>query len=92
MLLEPLRFRDLKLFLPNYSKEMRVYAHAIMGGTPAYLRRLSDGKSLERNIIDEILDKNSMLYAEPRFLLMEELREPSLYFLVLEAIHLAEPG
>lgn len=86
MLLEPLRFNDLKLFYPNYSKQERVYAHAVLGGTPAYLRRFSDRQSFERNILNEVLDKNAMLYAEPRFLLMEELREPALYFLILKAI------
>lgn len=84
--LQPLQFRDLKEFYPQYSREERVYSYAILGGTPAYLQRFNNRKSIEKNIKEEILNKNSFLYREPRFLLMEELRAPSLYFSILEAI------
>jgi len=86
MLLQAMSFQDISLFFPNYSMKEKIYIYAILGGTPAYLLRFSDTKSIEQNVKDEILNKNAFLYAEPRFLLMEELREPSLYFAILKAI------
>ncbi|TKJ46336.1 ATPase [Candidatus Aerophobetes bacterium Ae_b3a] len=86
IVLPPLRFGHLKDFFSHYSKKDRVYAYAIVGGTPAYLQRFSDKRTIEQNVKDEILSKNAFLYSEPRFLLMEELREPSIYFSILKAI------
>jgi AAA+ ATPase superfamily predicted ATPase len=86
LLLPPLRFGDLGDFYPNYVKTDLVYAYGILGGTPAYLQRFNDQMTLEQNVKSQILDKNSVLYSEPRFLLMEELREPSVYFSILKAV------
>jgi AAA+ ATPase superfamily predicted ATPase len=86
LLLQPFRFGELESFFPRFSKTDNVYAYAILGGTPAYLQRFRDSRTLEQNVKREILDKNAVLYSEPRFLLMEELREPSLYFSILKAI------
>ena len=86
IVLPPLRFEHLKDFFSHCSKKDRVYTYAIMGGTPAYLQRFNDKRTIEQNVKDEILSKNAFLYSEPRFLLMEELREPSIYFSILKAI------
>lgn len=86
ILLQPLDFQELQAFFPRYAKEDLVYTYAILGGTPAYLQRFSDAKPFAQNIAEQILNKNAALYSEPRFLLMEELREPSLYFSILKAI------
>ena len=84
--LQPLKFKDIKEFFPGYTKENRVYVYSILGGTPAYLEKFNDRRKITDNIKEEILNKNSFLYREPRFLLMEELREPSVYFSIIEAI------
>ncbi len=86
IVLPPLRFEHLKDFFSHYSKKDRVYICAVLGGTPAYLQRFSDKRTIEQNVKDEVLSKNAFLYSEPRFLLMEELREPSIYFSILKAI------
>jgi len=86
IVLPPLRFEHLKDFFSHYSKKDRVYIYAVLGGTPAYLQRFSDKRTIEQNVKDEVLSKNAFLYSEPRFLLMEELREPSIYFSILKAI------
>lgn len=86
LVMEPLNFEEAQEFFPRYSKRDRVCAYAILGGTPAYLQRFSDKKSIKRNVIDEILNRNALLYEEPRFLLMEELKEPPVYFSILNAI------
>jgi AAA+ ATPase superfamily predicted ATPase len=86
IILPPLKFKDISGFFPDYSLKDTVYCYAVLGGTPAYLQRFDSKKTIEQNIKNEILDKNSLLYSEPRFLLMEELREPSVYFSILKAI------
>jgi uncharacterized protein len=85
-LLEPLQFRDARLFFPAYSPEDQVRAYAIYGGTPAYLHTLQARDSLAQNIQDGILRRGSFLYDEVRFVLQQELREPRNYFAILEAI------
>jgi hypothetical protein len=86
LLLKSFDYKDIHGFFPNYNERDLVSAYAILGGTPAYLLQFSDQHSIERNIKDVILNKNTFLHSEPRFLLMEELREPSVYFSILKAI------
>jgi AAA+ ATPase superfamily predicted ATPase len=86
LFLKSLDYKDIHGFFPHYSERDRVSAYAILGGTPAYLLQFSDQQTIERNVKDIILNKNTFLHSEPRFLLMEELREPSIYFSILKAI------
>ena len=85
-LLEPLEFVDAQKFFPSYSAEDRLRAYAVYGGTPAYLQTLQSERSLQENILDDILTRGSVLYDEVRFVLQQELREPRNYFAVLQAI------
>lgn len=85
-LLEPLQFKDARLFFPAYSLEDQVRTYAIYGGTPAYLHTLQPRDSLAQNIQAGILTRGSFLYDEVRFVLQQELREPRNYFAILEAI------
>lgn len=84
--LQPLSFWDARRMLPRFSVDDQVRAHAILGGIPAYLRQFNDAHSLLHNVEHNILALGQFLYDEPRFLLLQELREPSRYFAVLEAI------
>lgn len=84
--LRPFDFDALAEFFPGLPARDRVYAYAVLGGIPAYLERYDTARTLEANVREEILDKHSPLYDEPRFLLMQELNEPSLYFSILKAI------
>lgn len=84
--LQPLSFWDAKEMLSRFSLEDMVRAYAVLGGVPAYLRQFDDKLSLLRNIEQKILTLGEFLYDEPRFLLLQELREPSRYFAVLEAV------
>jgi hypothetical protein len=85
-LLEPLRFKDARLFFPSFSPEDQVRAYAIYGGTPAYLTTILPDMSLNENILNNILTRGSYLYDEVRFILQQELREPRNYFAILQAI------
>lgn len=85
-LLEPMLFRDARLFFTSFSPEDQVRAYAVYGGTPAYLRTIRPDCDLKRNILEGILTRGSFLYDEVRFLLQQELREPRNYFAILQAI------
>lgn len=84
--LQPLTFADTRLFLPGYGVPEQLRAFAVLGGVPAYLRQFTDRRPLLDNIEEAILSQGSFLYDEPRFLLQMELREPRVYFAILEAI------
>jgi len=84
--LEPLQFKDARLFYPSFPLEDQVRAYAVYGGTPAYLHTLQPQQSLKENILDGILSRGSFLYDEVRFVLQQELREPRNYFAILQAI------
>ncbi len=84
--LQPFDFDALADFFPGLPAHDRVCVYAVLGGIPAYLERYDVRLTLEGNIREGILDKHSPLFEEPRFLLMQELNEPSLYFSILKAI------
>lgn len=84
LLVEPLPYPEAREFLPRYNAEDAFRAYAILGGIPLYLNQFKDDRLLLENIKDSILRKDAFLYAEPEFLLREELREPQTYFSLLK--------
>jgi AAA+ ATPase superfamily predicted ATPase len=84
--LEPMRFRQIAEFLPEYSCEELVNAYSAVGGVPFYINRFEDSRNVFGNILEKILEKGEILSEEGEFLLREELREPKTYFSILRAI------
>ena len=84
--LQPLSFWDARKMLTHFSLDDQVRAYALLGGVPAYLRQFDTSQTLLRNIEERVLTLGAFLYDEPRFLLLQELREPSRYFAILEAV------
>jgi AAA+ ATPase superfamily predicted ATPase len=84
--LKPLEFHHIEEFVKGVSKIDRMNIFASFGTIPKYLELYDDGKGFPDNLRDNILDKNSYLYHEVKFLLKEEIREPTTYFNILEAI------
>lgn len=84
--LQPLPFAGLKAFFPNWSAEERVAAYALVGGVPAYWQWLDASRSLTENIRQIVVSPGSMFLAEPTLLLYDEVREPSVYLAILQAI------
>ncbi|MBI3973009.1 MAG: ATP-binding protein [Chloroflexi bacterium] len=84
--LQPLRFPDAIRLLPGLGAVDRVRAYAILGGVPLYLRQFDLRLSLLDNVEQRILTLGSFLYDEPRFLLLQELGDPSRHFSILKAI------
>lgn len=85
-LVEPLKFKDVLLFLPNYSFSQTVEAFSVVGNIPAYIIKFDDSLPLFKNIQEKILKKGTFLYEEVEFLLRGELRDPSRYSSILEAV------
>lgn len=75
-------------FVPNYSAEDKILTYAILGGIPHYLKQFDDNISLEENVKKNILTRGSILYSEVEFLLRQELREISVYNVIIGAIAL----
>lgn len=72
--------------LIDYPFADSVRSFAVTGGMPMYLTLFDYDVPLETNILNQHLSKTSILYNEPEFLLRTELRNPSRYMSILEAI------
>jgi len=62
--------------------------YSILGGIPHYLRQFDPALPLRENIIRNVLAKGCVLYSEVEFLIRQELRKPSLYNTIIEAVAL----
>lgn len=84
--LEPFELADIMEYGWNYSNEDLTVLYAITGGIAEYLSHIDPSLSLKENIINMYLKKNARMFEEPNNLLQQELRDPSSYNTVLEAI------
>jgi AAA+ ATPase superfamily predicted ATPase len=62
-----------------------VERYAVAGGMPLYLRELGRDR-LETRVCRSVLDPRGPLFDEPRAILSQELREPRMYFTILEQL------
>ena len=86
--MQEMSFYEAIQFIPGFSSEEKIMTYAILGGIPHYLRQFDDSLSLEENIKTRILHRGSILYSEVEFLLRQELRETSIYNVIIQAIAL----
>lgn len=84
--LRPFAFREAAEFHPRLSRPDRAALYFLCGGVPAYLRAMSQERSLASNIEQALLSETSPLFVEPDFLLREELREVEVYHAVLTVL------
>ena len=83
---EPLKFKELFKFFPNYSVEDIVKVYATLDSIPGYLIKFNPQLSFWENVKQNNLTKGTFLYDEIDFLLKQELREPKVYKNILKAI------
>lgn len=86
MEVKPFDYLESAEFFPDYSSTEKAMTYGILGGVPRYLEAFSPELSLEENIKNNLLTDGSFLNDEPQTLLRMELREPSVYNSILEAI------
>ena len=82
----PMPYSESAEFVRGWSRYDKIVAHAILGGIPYYLSQFDGRKSLKDNICSNILRRGSILYSEPEFLLRQELREPTTYNTIIQAV------
>jgi hypothetical protein len=83
---EPLRFGEAQPFLDAGTPVERIERFAVAGGMSLYLDELGRDGPLARRIRDRVLDSRGPLFDDPREVLEEELREPGVYFSILEEL------
>jgi AAA+ ATPase superfamily predicted ATPase len=81
----PLRFADAAVFFAHLDNVQAFERYAIAGGMPLYLGRLATG-TVRGAVCREILDRNGPLWNEGRSILEQELKEPRVYFGILEQL------
>jgi AAA+ ATPase superfamily predicted ATPase len=94
LMVKPLPYRMAAEFWGITDPRLAVLVHAIVGGTPAYRTQFVRGDAPEGIddfddwVIRAVLDQESLLFREARYLLAEEadVRDPGLYHSVLAAI------
>lgn len=92
MRLQPVPFLEARLFLPDITDPVEAFERfAITGGMPRYLSALGGPGPVEDVVAPQVLSPNGALFAEGRALL-EELREPKVYFSVLQALADGDKG
>lgn len=79
-------FFDARKFMEGFSEEESAILYGATGGIPEYLKKINNEVSLKQNICDLFLREDAPLYEEPSNLLKQELREPSTYNGIIEAI------
>ncbi len=84
--LMPLPFMQVREFFPKYSIEQVIELYSVLGGIPAYLNLFDPEMDLSSNIRETFFIKEHLFYQEPEIILKEELREPKVYFNLLDAM------
>ena len=84
--LKELKFKHITSFIKNLNPIDQMNVYSSFGTVPKYLELYEGNKSFYNNIKDNMLDKNSYLYHEVKFLLKEEIKDINTYFSILEAI------
>ncbi len=82
----PFDYLDTGKWFPNYSCEEKALVYGITGGMPMYLEQFSPDLSIRENLLENLFDRNGLLFEEPSNLLKQELREPAVYNAVITAI------
>ena len=82
----PFDYLDTGKWFPDYSCEEKALVYGITGGIPMYLEQFSPGLSIRENLLENLFDRNALLFEEPSNLLKQELREPAVYNAVITAI------
>lgn len=81
----PLTFGDAAPFLRSRDPFDAFERFAVSGGMPMYLDKLARG-SLRDAVCRNVLDRDAPLWNEGRAIVEQELREPRVYFAILEQL------
>jgi len=82
----PFTFFESLPFFANYNDIDKAVLYGVTDGIPEYLNKINPQKSVQENIIDLFLTPSGHFFEEPSNLIKQELREPSTYNVIIEAI------
>ena len=82
----PFTFFESLPFFENHDDEDKAVLYGVTGGIPEYLNKIDLKKTVRENIIDLFLTPSGHFFEEPSNLIKQELREPSVYNVIIEAI------
>jgi hypothetical protein len=89
--IEPLRFADAQAFVQETDACARIERYAVAGGMSLYLDEIGRGRGdLRRRVCERVLNHRGPLFNDPREVLEEELRQPGIYFSLLEELAYSE--
>jgi AAA+ ATPase superfamily predicted ATPase len=84
---EPLRFAEAQAFIDETSPRARIERYAVAGGMSLHLDEVGRGRGdLRKRICERVLTHRGPLFNDPREVLEEELRQPGIYFSLLEEL------
>jgi len=84
--LAPLTFAEAAPFIAERTPAAQITRYAIAGGMARYLGDLGRGGSLRGLVCSAVLDRRGSLFNDPREVLEQELRQPAVYFSILEEL------
>ncbi len=84
--LDELEYDDARKFFPKYDEINAITVYSILGGVPHYLLQFDANIGIKANVCNAILNKGRILYNEVDFLLKQEMREPQVYYTIIEKI------
>ncbi|MCL2605439.1 MAG: ATP-binding protein [Defluviitaleaceae bacterium] len=82
----PFTFFNSLPFFDGYNNEDKTILYGVTGGVPEYLNKINSSKTVRENIFDMFLTTSGHFFEEPSNLIKQELREPSTYNVIIEAI------
>ncbi len=83
---EELSLTETRPFFEEYTIEQLIQAYSILGGVPYYYAQFDVEQDIKENIKRYILNKGRVLYNEVDLLIKQELREPQVYYTIIEKI------
>jgi len=84
--LKQMEFQHYSEFFDEMPYRALVERYAVTGGVPRYIELFEGKESIFDEIGKHILDRNSLLYEEPEFLLRHEVDEVGSYFSIIKSI------
>ncbi len=87
LLLSPIKYQYLPEFIPHITNSAAlVEFYSICGGTPRYMELMRTLKTYKIALKQLLLDKNSILFNEAKYILHEEITSPNTCWSILHAL------
>lgn len=86
LLISPLKFKHLKEFLPQHSRNSLIEFYSLTGGTPRYIELAREYNSFKSALKNLVLNRTGILYNEAKYILHNEISTPNTCWSILNAL------